>query len=138
MRLAVLVRSLLFFGLLGPPIGGVVATFIASGFGGITSLPIVMVLSYIFGLVPALLVGAVAAGSGSRITSWASVLLLTTCGAVFSVLFLMLTGDETAPLDSNMLKMIAAPGAVSACVLASAARLRPNNSFKPRPLRGSA
>ena len=141
MRLAALVRSLLFFGLFGPPLGGIVFTLTATGLNGIYTLPIVMLLSYVFGFVPALLVGVVAATTSSKITGLPSILLLTACGAAFSVMFIALTGDlqnDPVSLDWDTLKLTVAPGAASAFVLACILRLRPNNSFKPRPLRGSA
>ena len=124
MRLEEVVKSLLLFGLLGPPIGGVVATVNATGLSNLSVLPTVMALSYIVGFVPALLVGALAAATKSSLSRWASVPLLTIGGAVFTVLFVAATSDISVIVDASTLKEIVLPGAISAFLLGSLYRLK--------------
>jgi xanthosine utilization system XapX-like protein len=142
-------KQLALFGLVGPPVGGA-AILLWSHVAGQPPLPfrlgawlfIAFPMAYLYAGVPALVTGysaalarAIAPGSGlsARARRFAVPLLV---GPVASVLFSLVTVASEADLS------IAAVGALAAfvCTLLSEwlLRLRPNNSFKPKPLRGSA
>ena len=114
-------KTVLIFGLIGPPIGGLAAVFLATGTAGISAIPVAMALSYIFGFVPALLTGLVAGIARQELATTVFVVLVVASGATFSLLFTVLTGDlQGAPLfiEPETLKLTALPGAISALVLA--------------------
>ncbi len=113
-------RTALIFGLVGPPIGGIAFTFIAMGTIGIGTIPVAIVLSYIAGFVPALLTGLVAGIARQRLDRIGAVLVVVASGALFSVLFTVLTGDHqdgSLSIEPETLKLTALPGAISALIL---------------------
>jgi hypothetical protein len=142
-------KHLALFGLVGPPIGGFAILF-WSHFAGDPPLPFELrgwlftafPIAYVYAGVPALITGysaalvrAKAPGSGwpARAIRFAVPLLV---GSVASVLFSLVT------IASEPDAALALVGALAAFLCTALAEwlhwLRPNNSFKPKPLRGSA
>ena len=142
-------KHLVLFGLAGPPIGAF-ALLLWIHLAGEPPLPfetrawlvLAFFFSYIYAGVPALATGYSAAvvrakvpGSGwrARTARFAFPLLV---GSVTSVLF------SLATIASEPDAAFAAAGAVAAFLCTAFAEwlhwLRPNSSFKPKPLRGSA
>ncbi len=122
-----MVRPVLIFGLIGPPIGGIAAALLTSGTAGFRTIPVAMAFSYIFGFVPALLTGLVAGIAIHKFNRIAFLGLVVACGALFSLLFSFLTGDaelSTLLVEPEVLKLTALPGAISAFVLAFLIRLK--------------
>lgn len=142
-------KQVALFGVVGPPIGAF-AILLWSHFMGEAPLEfnlgawlgIAFTVAYLFAAVPALVTGytaALARSLASDSTAGAiafrfAVPLLV--GAGSSVLFSLVT------IASEPSAGLAAVGAFAALVCTLLvewwARLRPNNSFKPKPLRGSA
>jgi hypothetical protein len=139
--------QLAIFSALGPPIGALslllwdhLVAEQLSPFGVRIWLGVTF-FAYLYGLPAALVTGWSAArartlspglGPVARIIRFS---VPVTVGAVTSVLF------SLATIASEPDLALAAAGAVAAFVctaLAELLRLRPNNSFKPKPLRGSA
>jgi len=119
-RFEEIAKTALIFGLVGPPIGGIAVTLIAMGTAGIGTIPVAIVLSYIFGFVPALLTGLVAGIASQRLDRTGAFVMVVASGALFSLLFTVLTGDrQDAPLsiEPETLKLTALPGAISTLVL---------------------
>ena len=114
-------KTVLIFGLLGPPIGGIAAALLAAGISGIGVIPVAMVLSYIFGFVPALLTGMIAGITRKKLPRFVFMLLVVACGTVFSWAFVALTGDvqgEPVFFEPQTIKLTTVPAAISAFVLA--------------------
>ena len=122
MQLAKLVRALLFFGILGPPIGAIVFSLATMGVRNLASLPVTMLLSYIFGFVPAALTGVAAAATTPNLSRFVALPLLTAIGAASSVIFILVTGEPR--MDQETMRLVALPGAVSAFILAALYRLK--------------
>jgi len=141
--------QLALFGVVGPPVGalailtfGHVAGQPPLPFDLRTWLVIAFLFAYLYAGLPALFTGltaaiarALAPGNGSRALALRFAVPLAV-GPVASVLFSLVT------IASKPDAAFASAGAVAALVCTSLAewllRLRPNNSFKPKPLRGSA
>ena len=142
-------KHLALFGLVGPPIGGF-AILLWSHFAGEPPLPfelrewllIAFPIAYVYAGVPALVTGYSAAvvrakvpglGWPDRAFRFAVPLLV---GPVASILFFLVT------IASDPDVALAVVGALAAFVCTAITewfyRLRPNNSFRPKPFRGSA
>ena len=142
-------KHLALFGLVGPPIGGF-AMLLWSHLAGEPPLPFKLrtwllfafPIAYLCAGVPALLTGYSASvarakvpgpGWQARVFRFVVPLLV---GSVTSVLF------SLATIASEPDAAFAVVGAMAALLCTAVAewlhRLRPNNSFKPKPLRGSA
>ena len=132
-------KHLALFGIIGPPIGAV--TFLLQDPLSLSSWPGVLVFAYIYGALPALVAGCSSAIARamlpgldwrSRTVRFAVPVLV---GPGTSVLFSLVT------IASEPDVFFAVAGVLAALVCAALAELllplRPNNSFKPNPLRGS-
>ena len=133
-------KHLALFGIIGPPIGAL--TLLLQDPMPLSSWLGVLVLAYIYGALPALVTGCSAAIARkmspgldwrSRTVRFAVPVLV---GPVMSVLFSLVT------VASEPDVFFALAGVLAALVCTALAGLmlplRPNNSFKPNPLRGSA
>jgi len=137
------------FGMAGPPLGAL-AVLSWGYFAGQPPLPfelrawlaVAFVFAYVYAGLPALITGLVAAiaralapdtSFGDRVFRFSVPALV---GPVASVLFSLVTIASEPDIS------FAAAGVIAALVCTGIAewvlRLRPNNSFKPNPLRGSA
>ena len=147
-----MLKGALWFGVLGPPIGSllfwmaILASSIAERDGGAFTVAfgtIIFLLpySYIFGLIPAVLSGLIVGPFRPSIHSWPRYfgvglicsLVSLACGAVLTLLF-----DESIADVTFLAAFFFGPAFVAGTVVARLWGHRPNNSFKPKPLRGSA
>jgi len=133
-------KHLALFGIIGPPTGAV--AFLLQDPLPLSSWLGVLVLAYIYGGLPTLVAGCSSALARtmspgldwrSRTLRFAAPVLV---GPSTSVLFSLVT------IASEQDVFFAVAGVLAALVCAALAELllplRPNNSFKPNPLRGSA
>jgi hypothetical protein len=126
-------RTLLVFLLFGPPIGGVALglSFLVSdildggyiGWGVLTSLPVMAIVAYMFGVLPAFFTGVMAIGLSDRFRSdlwW--LFAVTAIGATSSGVFYIFLSPQ-ASLRTGLVGAVAALGSA---ILALAVRPLPD------------
>jgi hypothetical protein len=130
-----LLKTLLLFGFVGPLIGlcCVVAQDPAA-FGAV--LPgILVLLSFVTGLIPAVTTGLVAWSLRFKLPRYLGGLVCGAIGAMTSVLALLPLSE---PSWESVFRLGIVPGGIAGFICGLLYFWPPNNSFKPKPLRGSA
>ena len=138
-------RLILLFALAGPPLA--VSVLMLAAFtqdGGNASLGIaeliVLAWAYLFGVVPASLTGLILpfvlrlASPTLRGKLWVQLVAAVLVGVFLSWLFFA----SFTPFNAITLALLGGCSAAVCTVIATWLRVGPNNSFKPKPLRGSA
>jgi hypothetical protein len=132
-----LLKTVLLFGLVGPLIG-LCCVILQDTAGFTVVLPsILLLLSFVFGVVPAVVTGLVAWALRYRLPRYLGGIMCGVVGAVASVLFWTVLPQSALPIES-LARLGAVPGGIAGFICGLAYFWPPNNSFKPKPLRGSA
>jgi hypothetical protein len=134
-----LLKALLLFALLGPPFGlvGLLVQNPSTVVAASTSDLLLIPLSYVFGLVPALSTGLVAWSLRRRLGRWSGAFLCGMVGAFVAALFWLVLPHSQLQ-GAQVLQLGILPGGFAGLVCGLIYYWPPNNSFKPKPLRGSA
>src|SRR5690348_2759377 len=129
-----LLKALLLFGLVGPLVG--LCCIILQDVAGFTAvLPLILLfLSFVFGLAPAIATGLVAWALRYRLPRYLGGVVCGAVGAVASALFWIALPQSTLSLES-MVRLGAAPGGIAGFICGLAYFWPPNKSFKPNPPR---
>jgi hypothetical protein len=136
-----ILKAVILFGLLGPVVGLLtswIPAVVTTGQWDLRSLALAVPFAYWFGFIPAICCGLFLGVFRSRLRGVWGYLIAAVAGAVCSASYYLLFYAPDIP-DLNRSSAFVIAGFTAGLVCGFAfLRPPPNNSFKPKPLRGSA
>ena len=136
-----ILKAIVLFGLLGPVVG-LLTVWIpgaaTSGQWDLRSFALAVPFAYLFGFIPAICCGLFLGIFRSRLRGVRGYSIAAVAGAVCAAAYYLLLYAPDSP-DLNRSSAFVIAGFIAGLVCGFAfLRSPPNNSFKPKPLRGSA
>ena len=136
-----ILKGALLFGLLGPAIGllmVVVPIMAMTSAWSLNAFLLLIPAAYFTGGIPAVITGAILGTTRSKLHGLWAYLLAAVVGALCSASYYLIVAARGGPDLRQMGLLFVLPGLAAGLVCGYIFLKPPNNSFKPKPLRGSA